>query len=858
MKKYKPETKEELEKLVYTDGIKLYDIDTSLITDMSELFHNSTRKDFEGIEDWDVSNVEDMSYMFAHMSYDSFENRSKAKFNHNLNNWNVSKVKHMSFMFYYCQDFNQPLDKWDVSNVQDTFRMFDNCKKFNQPLNSWNVSNVTNMSGMFQVAESFNQPLDKWDVSKVTTMRAMFNYAKAFNQDISNWNVSKVEDMGYMFSICVNFNQPLNDWDVSKVKTMEGMFRNAFKFNQPLDKWNTSKVENMNQMFNEALKFNQPLNSWNVSNVKTMESMFRGTEAFNQPLDKWDTKKLKTMFGMFDFAEGYNSFDSLANWDLNKVSEMSNLCFKRYEELPLRIKAYLQAFYGSYKDYLTVTKDNVKEIYDLISKDTNKKVLSFKKRLESEFSEELSSVTDNYNFKTIEEAEKYVENNYNKKDDKKVSFINDNYKVLIKDKSREVENKVLKYIYLEYLVLKRDIKILTQVDNIVNLLDKESFIEFIKNIYNETNKETAAFIYGIYGGDKAIKNIYKKEKDTKLSLLIIKLNIESKYALRILHEIYSNTKKSEVRYEAYNLIDEVIKKMNISYNEFELRFSPDFSFNSQGEKVLNEDYKLILNSDYSLSLFDIKNNKELKKAPQNLPEDLKDEITKLRKEIPSFMKNTSSLLAVLLASGEKYSYDIFKDIFINNAIMNRFASSLIWNLYNKDYNFVTTFRYSGDGSYSNCEDEEVKIDDNGFVSLASPIEMDDETINKWKKQLEDYEIAQPLQQLTIIKLDKDNLKSELEKIDNSEIAYGTFKAFGARYGMYTEYIGYDVVSSYSLKSKNGDTFSIYANVNSKTDFHDRVKIDIYFTNENDEEVSKRFIYTLLVLMIWDFRLTDLF
>ncbi|MCZ9838933.1 BspA family leucine-rich repeat surface protein [Brachyspira hyodysenteriae] len=724
-------------------------------------------------------------------------------------------------------------------------------------LNSWNVSNVTNMSGMFQVAESFNQPLDKWDVSKVTTMRAMFNYAKAFNQDISNWNVSKVEDMGYMFSICVNFNQPINDWDVSKVKTMEGMFRSAFKFNQPLDKWNTSKVENMNQMFNEALKFNQPLNSWNVSNVKTMECMFRGTEAFNQPLDKWDTKKLKTMFGMFDFAEGYNSFDSLANWDLNKVSEMSNLCFKRYEELPLRIKAYLQAFYGSYKDYLTVTKDNVKEIYDLISKDTNKKVLSFKKRLESEFSEELSSVTDNYNFKSIEEAEKYVENNYNKKDDKKVSFIND-YKVLIKDKSREVENKVLKYIYLEYLLLKRDVKKLVQIDNIVNLLDKESFIKFIKNVYDETNKETAAFIYGIYGGDEAVKNIYKKEKDTKLSLLIIKLNIESKYALRILYEIYSNTKKSEVSYEADKLIDEVMEKMDISYNEFQLRYSSDFGFNSKGEKELNKDYKLILNTDYSLSLFDIKNNKELKKAPQNLNEDLKEEITKLRKEIPYFMKNTASLLAVLLASGEKYSYDLFKEIFIDNAIMNRFASSLIWNLYDKDDNFVTTFRYSGDGSYSNCEDEEVKIDDNRFVSLASPIEMDDEIINKWRKQLEDYEIAQPLQQLTIIKLDKDNLKSELEKIDNPEIAYGTFKAFGARYGMYTEYIGYDVVSSYSLKSKNGDTFSIYANVNSNTDFHDRVKIDIYFTNENYEEVSKRFIYTLLVLMILDFRLTDLF
>ncbi|WIH89134.1 BspA family leucine-rich repeat surface protein [Brachyspira pilosicoli] len=855
MPKYKPKTKQELEKLVYTDGIKLYDVDTSLITDMSELFYKSSRKDFEGIEDWDVSNVEDMSYMFAYMSYDSFESRSKAKFNRNLNNWNVSKVKHMSFMFYYCNDFNQPLDKWDVSNVEDMFRMFDNCKKFNQPLNSWNVSNVTNMSGMFQVAESFNQPLDKWDVSNVTTMRAMFNYAKAFNQDISNWNVSKVEDMGYMFSICVNFNQSLNDWDVSKVKTMEGMFRSAFKFNQPLDKWNTSKVENMHEMFNEALKFNQPLNSWNVSNVKTMECMFRGTESFNQPLDKWDTKKLKTMFGMFDFAKGYNSFDSLSNWDLSKVSEMSNLCFGRYEELPLRIKAYLQAFYGSYKDYLTITKENVREVYNAISKDTNKKVLSLKKRLESEFSEELSSVTNNYNFKTIEEAEKYVEDNYNKKDDKKVSFIND-YKVVIKDKSREVDNKVLKYIYLEYLLLKRDVKKLVQIDNIINLLDKESFIEFIKNVYDENNKETAAFIYGIYGGDDALYNIYKKEQDTKLSLLIIKLNSESKYALRLLYKIYTSTKKSEVRYEADKLIDEVMEKMDIGYDEFQLRYSSDLGFNAKGEKVLNKNYKLVLNSDYSLSLFDIKNNKELKKIPQNFDENLKEEIKSLRKEVADFIKNTSHILSVLLIEGRTYSYDFYKDVFVDNTMMNKFASTLIWNLYDKDYKFLTTFRYSGDGSYSNCDDEEIKIDDNSFVGLASPVEMDDETISKWRKQLEDYELSQPLEQLSLIKLDKDNLQKEIEKIQNAEISYITFKNFGSRYDMDADFVGYKVIKSYSFESDDGDSFLITADVNANTNYSDKVKINVYF--ENGEETSKRFIYSLLILIIHDFRLTDLF
>lgn len=108
MKKYKPQTKEELKNLVFTDGIKLSCVDTSLITDMSYLFQKSERKDFEGIEEWDTSNVTNMKGMFSF---------AKA-FNQNINNWNVSKVEDMSYMFKACDSFNQPLNSWNVSNVK--------------------------------------------------------------------------------------------------------------------------------------------------------------------------------------------------------------------------------------------------------------------------------------------------------------------------------------------------------------------------------------------------------------------------------------------------------------------------------------------------------------------------------------------------------------------------------------------------------------------------------------------------------------------------------------------------------------------------------------------------------------------
>lgn len=130
MMKFHPKNKAELEKLIKNQEINLGDIDTSAITDMSWLFCESKRKDFSGIENWDVSNVTDMSYMF----------RGCKDFNQPLNNWDVSSVTNMSRMFIGCKNFNQPLKNWDVSSVTDMSGMFYNCK-----INDKNKPKFTNM-----------------------------------------------------------------------------------------------------------------------------------------------------------------------------------------------------------------------------------------------------------------------------------------------------------------------------------------------------------------------------------------------------------------------------------------------------------------------------------------------------------------------------------------------------------------------------------------------------------------------------------------------------------------------------------------------------------------------------------------
>ncbi|BEG57697.1 hypothetical protein NHP21005_13850 [Helicobacter sp. NHP21005] len=282
-RKYFPKNMEELKKLVKNENIHLGEIDIGPLENLSCLFYpdypktTCDRKNFEGIETWDVSNVKNMARMFHGCIY----------FNHDISNWDVSNVKCMHGMFEDCENFNQALDKWDVSNVEQMGHMFNGCKKFNQPLNSWDVSNVKEMACMFESCKKFNQPLNSWNTSKVEEITTMFEGCENFNGSLEGWDVSNVKKMDHMFNGCVSFNQPLNSWDVSNVETMCDMFQNCKSFNQPLNSWNVSKVKNMSEMFKYCESFNQPLDTWDVSSVEQMGGMFFGCKNFNQSLDSW-------------------------------------------------------------------------------------------------------------------------------------------------------------------------------------------------------------------------------------------------------------------------------------------------------------------------------------------------------------------------------------------------------------------------------------------------------------------------------------------------------------------------------------------------------------------------------------------
>ena len=81
------------------------------------------------------------------------------------------------------------IEDWNTSEVTDMSRMFWDAHNFNQDISKWDVSSVTNMEDMFMCAKSFNQDISGWDVSKVTDMNEMFYdemFYKADNFNLEN------------------------------------------------------------------------------------------------------------------------------------------------------------------------------------------------------------------------------------------------------------------------------------------------------------------------------------------------------------------------------------------------------------------------------------------------------------------------------------------------------------------------------------------------------------------------------------------------------------------------------------------------------------------------------------------------
>ena len=288
-----------------------------------------------------VSNVSNMSYMFAYTGYRAMTSLDLGE------NFDTSNVTDMYAMFFYTGheamiNFNLR-DNFDTSEVTTTAYMFFYTGYTSMTSldlgNKFNTSKVTSMNAMFgntghTAMTSFNLG-DNFDTSNVTDMSWMFmllGYEKLTTLSLGDkFNTSKVTDMTGMFHYCGYSSMTTLDlgenFDTSNVTTMNAMFHNCgvgkmTELNLG-DKFNTISVTDMSGMFfycgytsmttlNLGEKFD-------TSNVTNMSNMFYKCGVMSlTSLDlgsKFDTNKVTNMIGMFRYCGN----ESLTNLSLGQA-----------------------------------------------------------------------------------------------------------------------------------------------------------------------------------------------------------------------------------------------------------------------------------------------------------------------------------------------------------------------------------------------------------------------------------------------------------------------------------------------------------------------------------------------------------
>ncbi|MEI0604388.1 DUF4132 domain-containing protein [Brachyspira alvinipulli] len=439
----------------------------------------------------------------------------------------------------------------------------------------------------------------------------------------------------------------------------------------------------------------------------------------------------------------------------------------------------------------------------------------------SELKGALKNIIKNWNlkkygdyFKSIDEALEFIDTYYNTNYEKNIKFLDDVHltKVLYNNGTL-ADERIFKYIVMEYMNLVEPAR-LKDCDMLAEILDTTSFTNALEMLYihwkdsnYEATKKNILIPYLIYSDDLKIDKVYPLIKEfakgsrTVMAAFIVKcmaLNGKN-YALILVDGLTRKSPTAKIKEVAIETMDNAAYMLDMTADELSDRIIPNFGFSQKGEKVLNyggeakRTFTLSIDNNLELTITDNEKQKAIKSLPAPNSKDdkaeadsAKKEFTTLKKEIKTLIQNQKIRLQKVLLNGRKWTFNNFKTVFVENPIMNMFALKLIWGAYDENNNLIQSFRYMEDGTFNTVDEEEYTLPENSLITLVHPSELDADTITKWKTQLSDYEISQPIEQLDFkyeeIK-EEDIKEDKIHSLDSKTIKAGVLMSLATKYDM---------------------------------------------------------------------------
>lgn len=222
---------------------------------------------------------------------------------------------------------------------------------------------------------------------------------------------------------------------------------------------------------------------------------------------------------------------------------------------------------------------------------------------------------------------------------------------------------------------------------------------------------------------------------------------------RLLNRVAYMGKKD--RYAASKALREGCRKLNLDSGVQSDFLVPDFGFSPEG--VLELDYgkrqfTIKIMSDYTYQV-----HNQAGRSYKNLPKPGKTDNPELSKAASEFFKQVKEdlrnqvkyqkkRLEAAMIEQRNWSRDDWKFIFMDHPVFRPLATTLIWGIYVDDQ-LVNSFRATQEGELSDVDDEPFELPETGEIRLIHRLLIDDQLLEGWQEQLEDYELSQPFFQL---------------------------------------------------------------------------------------------------------------
>ncbi|QOS99314.1 DUF4132 domain-containing protein [Brevibacterium sp. JNUCC-42] len=222
-------------------------------------------------------------------------------------------------------------------------------------------------------------------------------------------------------------------------------------------------------------------------------------------------------------------------------------------------------------------------------------------------------------------------------------------------------------------------------------------------------------------------------------------------------QVKRTVKNRQVKAASMEALAMAAQNLKISPEELEDRLVTTLGFDQRGKRIFSygqRTFTVKVNNDRELHVTNDETGKVVKNLPSpaqkddaTLAEQAKLEFAQLKKDVKNLVNIQSLRLEASLSKQRLWSTTSWKNLFVENVMMQKFAIGLIWGVYEEE-KLKATFRYMDDGTFNTVDEKEFECKEDALIGLVHPIELGKEDLEAWKTQLEDYEIKQPFLQLS--------------------------------------------------------------------------------------------------------------